>query len=233
MHRIYPFVLLTAAAALPAAADPPAKDPPTRGAGAPAAPALDAKARAEAVAHLDRIVTEKESGKLLAAARKLGLELKASLDYDRPIAKLAAQERLLEQARGDAVVAALAAARERRERKEQLDKDLAEVKQQFKDAPGQGESEQVALVHTYLPTLRGLKQQEERCTQLIRDTTLRLLKVRRDKLSLEKSRKLAEQGLSDGRLVIVPPLPDWTAEVPRPAQQAPPPPKESLQQALQ
>lgn len=173
---------------------------------APAAPApLDAKAAEEMKKSLQGAL-EQPLPKLTAAARKLAREVSASLRYDRGIAQLRARESLLEEARVEALTLVQSTAKERKELREQLEKERAAVRQQYKDDAKTAEQEEVVIIEMYLPNMQSLKAQEEKLNKLIKDTSAELARVRLTLRSLEREKSLAEKGLGAG--MEMPTLPE-------------------------
>jgi hypothetical protein len=172
---------------------------------------------------------------LRGLATKIGTEVAGELRYGRVIARLAARQQLLEQARIECVTMATQAAKQRKELRAELDKELEQAKERFRDSPEQCEREQVTLIQTYRPALVSGKEQEEQCAQIVRDTDAKLKEVRLKRQMLETQRRLFQAGKL-GALYKLPPVAIDVGENPAPAPgQAADnaaSKKESLQQAL-
>jgi hypothetical protein len=169
----------------------------------PAKPAPDTKPTTE----MARQVHEKlalPTDKLYGLAREERNRTLAELKYGPALARAQVRLQQLERAHIDVQDMAQQLRKERQEMKQQLDYELDQTRQTFKDNRNLCEEEQVALIRSFLPTLQRLKAQEESCARLEGQIRARLEVLRRQKASLERTRRLVEQGIVLGTAQLPP-----------------------------
>ena len=131
---------------------------------------------------------------LAETARVVGLPLIASLKHDLNIARVDQRRRRMESARVSVIQMADQAADELRGLMTQMHEELATIRKQFEDDDPQiCEMEQVAVVKAFRVRLQALKEREELCRGKAGETSKELVDLRRDKVTRERARWLAQK----------------------------------------
>lgn len=154
-------------------------------------PVIDEEARKLAIELRKQLSGSNEE--LSKVAHEIGLPLIASFKHDLNIARVDQRRRRMETARVSVVQLAEEAAEERRALLKQMHDELAKIRKQFADDEQICESEQVAVVQAFRVRLHALKSREAECLAKAKDTSTELIALRRDKVTRERARWLAEK----------------------------------------
>lgn len=154
-------------------------------------PVIDEEARELAIALRKSLSASNEE--LRKVAHEIGLPLIASFKHDLNIARVDQRRRRMETARVSVVQMAEEAAAERRDLLKQMQEELATIRKQFADDDQICESEQVAVVQAFRVRLQALKSREEECHNKANETSTELIALRRDKVTRERARWLAQK----------------------------------------
>lgn len=169
---------------------------------------------AEAVKELALALRKQLSGtneELAVVGRDIAQPLIASFRHDLNIVRVDQRRRRMESARVGVIQMAEDAAGERQELLAQMHQELARIKTQFADDDAHiCEQEQVAVVKAFTVRLQALKLREAECRNKADETSKELVALRRDKVSRERVRWLAEKTpeLAPADKIPVPRL-DW------------------------
>jgi hypothetical protein len=156
-----------------------------------ASPAIDDETRRMAMELRRQLDGSPEQ--LGEVAHEIGLPLIASLQHDLDIARVNERRKRMEGARVRVVEMAESAKSERLDLLKQMNEELAVIRKQFADDPEICETEGVALVDAFRVRLQALKEREDECKTKADETSKELIVMRRDKVSRERARWLAER----------------------------------------
>lgn len=162
---------------------------------------------AEAIKQLDALLVASPE-KMGSLAKQLANEAREVGLTGTLLAKVQVQEELLLQTRLEALKIAEEAAKERKALRADLDKELNDIRSQFKDDANRCDEELGMVLAGYLPMLRTLKTTETEYTAIAQKTTSRLNQLRQEKSSLDREAMSIRKGLTSARevrLMITPP----------------------------
>ena len=169
-------------------------------------PALD-DAQAKAFAAELKARLDQPPEKLMLLARQLQAQIEASLEFDRYIAELETNERILAQHRRELLQRQTQLDKQQQTLREELKAQLKKLTEIYSEQPRQLEEMKASLIEHLRPVIESLPAECTRCAEQLKRLDEQLTQVRSLRLAAQQRRTLRQQGRADiAQLATLPPL---------------------------